>query len=81
MRGRAEQVLDFDDPAAPNGSLATPSAAFGQLLAAAFDDAMPASSLCAAELTVGFRLGAAARARRVNDGGRRNLPFSGRPNE
>jgi len=49
MRGRADQVLDFDDPAAP-------SAAFGQLLAAAFDEAMTASSLCAAALTVGFRL-------------------------
>jgi hypothetical protein len=40
MRGRADQVLDFDDPAAPNGSLAAPSAPFGQLLAAAFDEAM-----------------------------------------
>jgi hypothetical protein len=40
MRGRADQVLDFDDPAAPNGSLAAPSAPFGQLLAAAFDDVM-----------------------------------------
>jgi hypothetical protein len=49
MRGRADQVLDFDDPAAP-------SAAFGELLAAAFDEAMTASSLCAAALTVGFRL-------------------------
>ena len=38
MRGRADQVLDFDDPAAPNGSLGAPSAAFGQLLAGAFDD-------------------------------------------
>jgi hypothetical protein len=27
----ADQVLDFNDPAAPNGSLAAPSAAFGQL--------------------------------------------------
>ena len=56
MRGRADQVLDFDDPASPNGSLAVTSAAFGQLLAAAFDEAMTASSLCAAALTVGFRL-------------------------
>jgi hypothetical protein len=40
MRGRADQVLDFDDPAAPNGSLAAPNAPFGQLLAAAFDEAM-----------------------------------------
>jgi hypothetical protein len=40
MRGRAGQVLDFDDPAAPNGSLAAASAPFGQLLAAAFDDVM-----------------------------------------
>ena len=30
-RGRADQVLDFNDPAAPNGSLAAASAAFGQL--------------------------------------------------
>jgi hypothetical protein len=49
MRGRADQVLDFDDSAAP-------SAAFRELLAAAFDEAMTASSLCAAALTVGFRL-------------------------
>jgi uncharacterized protein YfaA (DUF2138 family) len=40
MRGRAGQVLDFSDPAAPNGSLAAPSASFGQLLAVAFDEAM-----------------------------------------
>jgi len=40
MCGRADQVLDFDDPVAPNGSLAAPSAPFGQLLAAAFDEAM-----------------------------------------
>jgi len=56
MCGRADQVLDFDDPVAPNGSLAAPSAPFGQLLAAAFDEAITASSLCAAALTVGFRL-------------------------
>ena len=56
MRGRADQVLDFNDPAAPNGSLAAPNTPFGQLLAAAFDEAITASSLCAAALTVGFRL-------------------------
>ena len=40
MKGRIDQVLDFTDPASPNGSLAAPGAPFGQLLAAAFDDAM-----------------------------------------
>ena len=78
MRGRAEQVLDFDDPAAPNGSLATPSAAFGQLLAAAFDEAMTASSLCAAALTVGFRLAAAGRVQPMSDHRDRNRTFMGR---
>jgi hypothetical protein len=29
MRGRADQVLDFNDPAAPSGSLAVPDAQFG----------------------------------------------------
>jgi hypothetical protein len=40
MRGRADQVLDFSDPTAPNGSLAAPAMPFGQLIAAAFDQAM-----------------------------------------
>jgi hypothetical protein len=40
MRGRADQLLDFSDLAAPNGTLAAPGAPFGQLLAAAFDEAM-----------------------------------------
>ena len=40
MCGRADQVLDFSDPAAPHGSLAAPGAPFSQLLAAAFDEAM-----------------------------------------
>jgi hypothetical protein len=40
MKGRIDQVLDFTDPAAPNGSLAAPGSPFGQLLAAAFDEAM-----------------------------------------
>jgi hypothetical protein len=37
--GRIDQVLDLTDPAAPIGSLAAPGAPFGQLLAAAFDEA------------------------------------------
>jgi hypothetical protein len=37
MRGRA---LDFADRTAVNGSLASPGAPFGQLLGAAFDEAM-----------------------------------------
>ena len=40
MKGHIDQVLDFTDPAAPNGSLSAPGAPFGQLLAAAFDEAM-----------------------------------------
>jgi hypothetical protein len=40
MKGRIDQILDFTAPAAPNGSLAAPGAPFGQLLAAAFDEAM-----------------------------------------
>lgn len=40
MRGRADQVLDFTDPAAPHSSLVAPGAPFGQLLAAAFNEAM-----------------------------------------
>jgi hypothetical protein len=56
MRGRADQVLDFADSAAPNGSLAAPGAPFGQRLAAAFDEAMTASPSWPA-VTVSFRLG------------------------
>jgi hypothetical protein len=41
-RGRSDQVLDFGDPAAQNRSLAAPGTPFGQLLAAAFDEAMTA---------------------------------------
>ena len=33
-------MLDFADPAATHGSLASPCAPFGQLLAAAFDEVM-----------------------------------------
>lgn len=40
MKGRIDQILDFIDPATPDGSLAAPGAPFGQLLAVAFDDAM-----------------------------------------
>lgn len=40
MRSRADQVLDYSDPTAPNGSLAAPAMPFGQLIAAAFDQAM-----------------------------------------
>lgn len=40
MKVRAGQTLDFSDAASPNGSLVAPSAPFGQLLAAAFDEAM-----------------------------------------
>jgi hypothetical protein len=40
MRGRIDQVLDFGDPAAPISSIAEPGGRFGQLLAAAFDEAM-----------------------------------------
>jgi len=40
MKGRIDHVLDFTDPAAPHGSLAAPDAPFGQLLTAAFDEAM-----------------------------------------
>lgn len=39
MRGRELQVLDFSDTAASNGSLAAPGTPFGQLLAAASDEA------------------------------------------
>jgi hypothetical protein len=42
MRRRAGQVLDFADPAAEHGSLASPRSAFGQLLAAVFDTSAPA---------------------------------------
>lgn len=40
MKGRIDQVIDFSDPTAPQGSLAAPAMPFGQLLAAAFDEAM-----------------------------------------
>ena len=40
MKGRIRQAVDFTDPTAENGSLAAPGAPFGQLLAAAFDEAM-----------------------------------------
>jgi hypothetical protein len=39
MKGRIDQVLDFTDPVAPHGGLASPGATFGQLLAAAFHEA------------------------------------------
>jgi hypothetical protein len=40
MKGRIDETLDFADPTAVNGSLAAPVAPFGQLLAAACDEAM-----------------------------------------
>lgn len=40
LQGRAGQVLDFGDTAAPLGSLAAPVEPFGQLVAAAYDQAM-----------------------------------------
>jgi hypothetical protein len=42
MEGRIDQVIDFGDSASPNASLAAPAMPFGQLLAAAFDEAMDA---------------------------------------
>jgi hypothetical protein len=39
-KGRIDQVMNFTEPSAPNGSLAAPGAPFGRLLAAAFDEAM-----------------------------------------
>lgn len=41
MQGRSGQHLDFDDPAAEHGSLASPRSAFGQVLAAAYDRVAP----------------------------------------
>lgn len=40
MKGHTDQSLDFADSSSPNGSLASPGAPFGQLLAAALDEAM-----------------------------------------
>jgi hypothetical protein len=40
MQGQINQVLDFSDTSSVNGSLASPGAQFGQLLAAAFDEVM-----------------------------------------
>lgn len=42
MHGRAGQVLDFEDAAAEHCSLASPTSAFGQMLAAVFDISAPA---------------------------------------
>jgi hypothetical protein len=40
IKDRIDQILDFADAAAVNGSLAPPGVPFGQLLAAVFDEAM-----------------------------------------
>ena len=40
LQGRSGQVLDFGEPAAEHGSIASPRSPFGQLVAAAFDQAM-----------------------------------------
>jgi hypothetical protein len=40
MKGHIDQVIDFCDLTATQGSLAAPAMPFGQLLAAAFDEAM-----------------------------------------
>lgn len=40
MQGRAGQILDFGDPAAEHGSLASPRSRFGQVVASALDRAM-----------------------------------------
>jgi hypothetical protein len=45
MKGRIDQVLDFTEPTTPQRSLAAPGAPFGQLLAAAFDEAMTPPAL------------------------------------
>lgn len=41
MQGAAGQAIDFADPTAPGGSLAWPTAPFGQMVAEAFDTGMP----------------------------------------
>ncbi len=40
MKVRIDQVLEFTDPTAVNGSLAAPGAPFGRIVAAAFDEVM-----------------------------------------
>lgn len=52
LQGTAGQTIDFSDLASPGGSLAWPSTAFGQVIAAAFDPVMPAQDWLVIDLAV-----------------------------